>query len=101
MEVPFLYNIPKLLIVLYVKKVQIYCLGVYSMILIYSFLALIFLIVLYITIKFVNKPLRKLKSAQKRKAFYMLDDPADVRVPGWKQGGVLCTYESKATLRTL
>lgn len=49
------------------------------MILIYSFLALIFLIVLYITIKFVNKPLRKLKSAQKRKAFYMLDDPADVR----------------------
>ena len=49
------------------------------MILIYSFLVLIFLIVLYITIKFINKPIRKLKSAQKRKTFYLLDDPTDVR----------------------
>lgn len=49
------------------------------MIIIYSSLTLILIVLLYITIKNINKPVRKLKSAQKRKTFYMLDDPADVR----------------------
>ena len=45
----------------------------------YGLISLFFLTVLYITLKYINKPLRKLKAAQKRKAFYMLDDPADIR----------------------
>ena len=49
------------------------------MLFLYCFISLIFLTLLYITLKHINKPVRKLKAAQKKKAFYMLDDPADVR----------------------
>ena len=38
----------------------------------------IILALLYITLNYINKPLRKLKAAQKKKAFYLLDDN-DVR----------------------
>ena len=49
------------------------------MLLLSIFISLIFLTLIYITLKYINKPLRKLKAAQKKKAFYLLDDTADVR----------------------
>lgn len=49
------------------------------MLFLFCLISLIFLVLLYITIKYINKPIRKLKAAQKRKAFYMLDDTAVIR----------------------
>jgi len=39
----------------------------------------IFVVLLYITLKYINKPIRRLKVAQKKKAPYFLDNPTNAR----------------------